>query len=200
MDFFRFLGSKRFLRHLAGIVVLLALVTWGIFILLNLYTRHGDYISVPAFSGLTIEQVSSDAQYKNFEFIVMDSVYDPEKPKGTIVNQDPYPLSQVKEHRKIYLTIVSLIPEKTTVPELRNMTLRQATGTIESLGLRVGAITYVPAFDDAIQEQKYKGSVIEAGTKLDKGSTIDLVVGLGSGSAGKNLNNTEEPDSTQADF
>lgn len=184
MDFFRFLGSKRFLRHLASIVLVMILLTTVAFIMLGLYTRHGDYLTVPSFSGMTLDQTKSSPEYKNFEFIVIDSVYDPEKPKGTIINQDPYPLSKVKVHRKIYLTIVSLIPEKTSMPDLNNLTLRQAVGTIESIGLKVGAITYIPAFDeDAVQEQMFQGKKIPAGTRLDKGSTIDLVVGLGSGNS-----------------
>lgn len=180
MNLLRFFGSKKFLSHLAGVVAVSALVMWGIFILLSFYTRHGDYLTVPVFRGLTYEDVSGGPEFKDFQFIIMDSVYDPEKPKGTIIYQDPYPGSKVKEGRKIYLTIVSLIPEKTSMPELKNLTLRQASGTLESLGLKVGSITYVPAFDeDAVQQQKFDGNVIEAGTKLDKGSIIDLVVGLG---------------------
>lgn len=185
MDLIRFFGSKKFLYHLAGVAGMIILVIWIAFILLNRYTRHGDYLTVPVFRGMTLDQVNSGDLYRDFNFVVMDSVYDPDKPKGTIIHQDPYPESRVKKNRKIYLTIVSLIPEKTSMPELKNLTLRQATGTIESLGLKVGSITYVPAFDeDAVQQQKYQGEIIKAGTKLDKGSTIDLVVGLGNRSSG----------------
>jgi beta-lactam-binding protein with PASTA domain len=196
MSFLRFFGSKKFLLHLAGVVVMIFIVIWIAFIALNRYTRHGDYLTVPFLRGMTLDQVRNGDLYSDFQFVVLDSVYDPGKPKGTIIHQDPYPDSKVKKNRKIYLTIVSLIPEKTTMPELKNMTLRQATGTLESIGLKVGSITYVPAFDeDAIQQQNFDGHVIEAGTKLDKGSTIDLVVGLGN----RNISRIQAEDLPDAD-
>jgi beta-lactam-binding protein with PASTA domain len=67
------------------------------------------------------------------------------------------------------------------MPDLKFLTLRQAINTLESCGLKTGKILYVPVFDaDAVQQQRYNGQVITAGTRLDKGSVIDLTVGIGS--------------------
>ena len=103
-----------------------------------------------------------------------------------ILRQDPYPNSKVKTNRKIYLTIVSTNPEKTIMPDLKYLTLRQAVSILESTGLKTGRISYIPTFDqDAVQQQSFEGRVIDPGTKLDKGSVIDLTVGMGSqGQAG----------------
>jgi beta-lactam-binding protein with PASTA domain len=180
MDFFRFLFSKKFLKHFIGIIVLGAILVWVILFVLKIYTRHGDYLQVPDFSGMTIDQVTANSDFDKYRFVVVDSVFDLTRPKGTVLNQDPYPGSRVKEGRMIYLTIVSVIPEKTTMPDLKNLSLRQAVSTLRSLGLKVGAIQYVPAFDeDAVQQQRYNGDVIAPGTRLDKGSRIDLTVGTG---------------------
>jgi beta-lactam-binding protein with PASTA domain len=180
MDFFRFLFSKKFLKHFIGIIVLGVVLVWVILFSLKLYTRHGKYLQVPDFSGMTIDRVLANSEYDRFRFVVVDSVFDLTQPAGSILNQDPYPGSRVKEGRMIYLTIVSVIPEKTTMPDLRNLSLRQAVSTIQSLGLKVGSIQYVPAFDeDAVQQQRYNGEVIAPGTRLDKGSRIDLTVGNG---------------------
>jgi hypothetical protein len=47
--------------------------------------------------------------------------------------------------------------------------------------LKTGRISYIPTFDqDAVQQQSFAGIVIDPGTKLDKGSVIDLTVGMGS--------------------
>lgn len=181
MDFFRFLGTKRFLRHLLGVIAVVALFTAIVLLVLNLYTRHGNYLTVPDFAGMTLSQVNSNEEYKDYEFVVVDSVYDNMKQKGTILRQDPYPASKVKMNRKIYLTIVSFFPEKTSMPDLKYLTLRQALSTLESVGLAKGKISYIRTFDeDAVQQQSYMGKVITAGTKLDKGSEIDLTVGMGS--------------------
>ncbi len=181
MEFFRFLGSKRFLKHLAAVIVAGIILIWFSLLMLKFYTRHGDYLTVPDFAGLTIGQVTASDAYSKFQFEVVDSVFDQTRPKGTILHQDPFPESKVKEGRKIYLTIVSFLPEKTAMPDLKNLSLRQAIGTLESLGLKVGRIMYIPAFDqDAVQQQMFEGNVIATGTRIDKGSKIDLTVGMGS--------------------
>jgi beta-lactam-binding protein with PASTA domain len=181
MAFFRFLYSKRFLKHLLGMVVMVSLLVWVVLFALKIYTQHGKYYIVPDYTGKTIEEVMAGNESANFNFVVIDSVFDLKRPKGTVLHQDPYPDSKVKENRKIYLTVVSFIPEKTTVPDLKFLTLRQAINTLESCGLKTGKISYIPTFDaDAVQQQHYNGKVIAAGTHLDKGSVIDLTVGMGS--------------------
>ena len=181
MDFFHFVFSKRFLKHFIASLGILGVLIWIVFLLLNIYTKHGKYISVPQFIGLNIEQITSDPAYTDFEFMVIDSVFDLKSQKGMILRQDPYPNSKVKTNRKIYLTIISTNPEKTSMPDLKFLTLRQAVSILESTGLKVGHISYIPAFDeDAVQQQSFNGLVIDPGTKLNKGSVIDLTVGMGS--------------------
>lgn len=181
MGFFRFLFSKRFLKHLLGMIVMISALVWIVLFALKIYTQHGTYYIVPDYTGKTIDEVIVGNESSKFDFVVIDSVFDLKKPKGTVLHQDPYPDSKVKENRKIYLTIVSFIPEKTSMPDLKFLTLRQAINTLESCGLKTGKILYIPAFDaDAVQQQRYDGRVIAAGTHLDKGSLIELTVGMGS--------------------
>ena len=181
MGFFRFLCSKRFLKHLLGMIVMISALVWIVLFALRIYTQHGTYYIVPDYTGKTIDEVMAGNESSKFDFVVIDSVFDLKKPKGTVLHQDPYPDSKVKENRKIYLTIVSFTPEKTSMPDLKFLTLRQAINTLESCGLKTGKILYIPAFDaDAVQQQRYDGKVIAAGTHLDKGSLIELTVGMGS--------------------
>jgi eukaryotic-like serine/threonine-protein kinase len=181
MDFFRFIITKRFLKHLGIIILIFAEMVWLPMLLLRSYTHHGEYLTVPDFSNMNIDNVKGSREYSDFEFIVIDSVFDLEKTKGTVLRQDPFPEAKVKKGRKIYLTIVSTNPDKTSMPDLKSLTLRQAVSILESIGLKVGRISYIPAFDeDAVQEQLYLGKVIQPETKLDKGSVIDLTVGMGS--------------------
>jgi beta-lactam-binding protein with PASTA domain len=181
MDFFRFLGSKKFLKHLLGMIVIVSVLVWIALFVLKIYTRHGQYYIVPDYTGQKIDEVISGKEASIFNFEVIDSVFDLNSVKETVIRQDPYPDSKVKKNRKIYLTIVSSIPEKTSMPDLKFLTLRQAINTLESCGLKTGRIYYIPTFDaDAVQQQSYKGKIILAGTHLDKGSSIDLTVGIGS--------------------
>ena len=198
MDFFHFVFSKTFLKHFLASLGILGVLIWIVFILMNTYTKHGQYIDVPQFAGQNIEQIKSDPAYSDFEFVVIDSVFDLKSQKGMILRQDPYPNSKVKTNRKIYLTIASVNPEKTSMPDLKYLTLRQAVSILESTGLKTGRISYIPAFDqDAVQQQSLDGKVIESGTKLDKGSVIDLTVGMGS--QGQAAMGERQADSIQGD-
>ncbi len=198
MDFFRFLFSKKFLKHFAWSLGIIAVLIWVILFMLRVYTKHGDYLNVPDFTGKDINEVIGNPEYKDYGFVVIDSVFDLKSAKGMILRQDPYKDSKVKTNRKIYLTIVSVNPEKTSMPDLQFLTLRQAVSILESTGLRVGRISYIPSFDqDAVQQQLYQRKVIKPGTKLDKGSVIDLTVGMGS--QGQGANEESQPGNEETD-
>jgi len=157
-----------------------AILIWIILQSLSWYTKHDKLIIVPDFRTLYIHDVLGNSNYPNFNFIVIDSVFDPDKPIGSILTQDPLPGSRVKQNRMIYLTIVSFVPEKTEVPNLKDLTLRQAQSMLESAGLRLGKLIYIKSFDeDAVQQQFFQGKPISPGIKLDKGSKIDLTIGMG---------------------
>ena len=192
MEFVRFLFSKRFLKHFLISIGITAFLLWVIFYSLSWYTKHSDYIVVPDFRGQIISDVIQGDKFGDFKFIVNDSIFDPVKPKGSILSQDPYPGSRVKHHRMVYLTIVSLIPEKTAMPDLKDLTLRQAQSMLESSGLRLGRLFFIKSFDeDAVQNQLFGNKAIAPGTKLDKGSVIDLQVGMGAKASEMKKDTTE---------
>lgn len=181
MDFFRFLFSKRFLKHLLLVAGAAAILIWAISLWLGWYTGHKKYILVPDLKGKTIADVRNNEQYSDFQFVLIDSVYEPGVAPGTIVSQEPVMNSNVKHNRKIYLTVVSSLPDMVSMPDLKYLTLRQATSMLESYGLKLGTISYTRSFDqDAVQAQYFEGRAVKAGASLYKGSIIDLVVGLGS--------------------
>jgi eukaryotic-like serine/threonine-protein kinase len=198
MDFFRFLFSKRFLKHLLMIIAATALVIWGISIWLGWYTGHKKYIIVPDLKGRLIGEVRNDPQLGDFQFVLIDSVYETGVAAGTIIGQEPLMNANVKKNRKIYLTVVSSVPDMVVMPDLKFLTLRQSTSMLESYGLRLGTISYTRSFDqDAVQAQYFEGKQVKAGTRLYKGSIIDLVVGLGSG--GKQEPDVDEETSATSD-
>ena len=175
----QFLKQKKFYIHLLIILLLSFLLLWLTIGLLKVYTRHGKVYELPDFSGMTIEQVG-DLYGKSYHFILVDSIYSKTEAPGTIVQQDPLPHSKVKHGRNVYYIIVAKTPEKTTMPNLNNLSLRQALVLLESSGLLVKELIYTDHFArNAICEQHYNGKVVKPGTELIKGSKITLYVGLG---------------------
>jgi len=96
------------------------------------------------------------------------------------VLQNPMPGSKVKQGRHVYLTIVAQTPELVLMPNLKNLSLRQALVTLESNELFVGELEYVQYFArNAVVDQLVGDEPIEPDTELRKGTTVNLVVGKG---------------------
>lgn len=180
MGFFYFLRQKKFYIHLLIAIALGFIFLWIVLISLDAFTRHGDVYIVPDFKGQTVDSLKEQDYEDFFDLIVIDSVYDRVLEKGSVIMQHPLPGSKVKQDRHIYLTIVSEMPETVMMPNLKNLSLRQALVTLESLNLEVGRLEYVEYFArNAIVEQVVEDEPIEPGTEIIEGSSVDLQVGKG---------------------
>ncbi|MBN2745756.1 MAG: PASTA domain-containing protein [Bacteroidales bacterium] len=174
------LKNKRFYIHLALMALLVVFLIWLTVTIVNNFTRHGQATPVPDFSGLYYEELENNPEFSKFSFLIIDSIYDPTKERGTIINQDPAPESFVKEGRKIYLTLVAMNPKMVAMPELKDLSLRSATSLLQTYDLKVGKLTYEPDIaKNAVLRQYNKGKQIDPGAMILAGSTIDLVLGLG---------------------
>ena len=147
---------------------------------LDKYTNHGYYIAVPELRGLTPNEAEPFAKDKNLQIVIVDSIYDNNAKPGTIVEQFPSPNSRVKNNRAIQLTINANAPEKIIFPNLRNMPFRQSLQRLRSLGLNVGRIEYVPSnFRNLVLDFKHEGQTLEPNSIIQKGETVDIVLGNG---------------------
>lgn len=179
MGRFHFLKEKKFYLNLLIIVLLSGVLLWLTFKLLNSYTRHDKVYTMPDFVGQDFQQVKQDHS-REFNFIVIDSVYPKGQEPGSIYQQDPLPGSKIKKGRNVYAIIVAVTPEKTVMPNAKGISLREAIGRLESSGLEVDHLEYVSySFKNNVIEQYYEGQPIAKGTELVKGSKITLRVGLG---------------------
>jgi beta-lactam-binding protein with PASTA domain len=180
MGGFYFLGQKKFYIHLAIAIVIMVLSLWMVLTSLDSFTRHGNVYIVPDLTGMSITQLK-DKQYDDFfTFEIIDSVYNKSMGKGEVFMQSPLSGSKVKAGRHIYLTIVSEKPESVHMPNLKNLSLRQALVTLEINDLLVGKLEYVDYFAmNAVVEQLENYQPIEPGKEILKGTIIDLQVGKG---------------------
>jgi beta-lactam-binding protein with PASTA domain len=78
------------------------------------------------------------------------------------------------------------------MPNLRDLSLRQATSLLETYGMKVGSVITVPSVGKAVVEQYYKGYVIAPGEKIPQGSVITLQIGNGKGNNGNNNADSDE--------
>lgn len=178
--FLRFLFSKASLRHLGIAAVIVMVLVGGMTFYLDAYTDHGESVLVPELKGLTAAQILAVADTVDLELIVIDSVYSSDVPKGTVADQDPSAGASVKSGRKVYITMNAMLPQQVKMPNLVDLTFRQAKARIESYGLKLGNLEYVPDLaENAVLGQKVNGRNVKAGAYVSKGARIDLVLGNG---------------------
>ncbi|MBN1338464.1 MAG: PASTA domain-containing protein, partial [Bacteroidales bacterium] len=175
-----FFRSGQFFRHLALAFVFTIILFIGLILFLKAYTRHGNETALPDFRGMTLAEADSIGYTRQYDFFVIDSVFNDEIKKGAILMQEPGPGSNVKKGRDIYVTTVAIMPEKVAMPDLIFLTLRQALNLLVTNKLRAGHLIYRPSFDhNAVLQQMYEGDTIVPGTLINTGSGIDLVLGSG---------------------
>ncbi len=126
MDFFRFLITKKFLRHLGLAAAISIILLLGTLLWIKIYTHHGKTIVVPDLAGLTLEEVADVSSSRRLRFEVVDSVFSNEMPRGTVIKQNPHATSRVKKNRKIFLTMNAVNPEMVSMPQLIGLSFRQA--------------------------------------------------------------------------
>ena len=179
-DFLKKIFNNYIVRNILILIILFFFICYGTLVILHHYTHHGEALSVPDVRGLTIQEAEKVLQNAKLRCQLIDSVYVTTVKPGTVVTQNPEPDFKVKENRNIFLTINATMPEKTKVPNIVGVSFRQAKTTLESHGLNVGALTYVPDIaKNNVLKQTYKGVEIKPGSEIIKGSNIDLVLGQG---------------------
>ncbi|MBN2480510.1 MAG: PASTA domain-containing protein [Bacteroidales bacterium] len=176
----QYISERIVLRNLIFAFLILIAGVFLILQILKIYTRHKQNLSVPDFTGLTLEEASDAALNRDLRIEVFDSVYLSDFERGTVVDQHPAPAFKVKKNRKIFLTMNAVNPEKIVMPDLVALTFRQARSRLESFGLKTGDITYEPNIGvNVVLAQKVNGVNVIPGDSIIKGASIDLVLGQG---------------------
>jgi eukaryotic-like serine/threonine-protein kinase len=173
-----FLLSKLFRNHFLAAILLTLVLLWLTMQILSLYTHRGESLAIPDFSGMTMAEARQAAKRMNLRFELEDSVYRADKKPGTILMQNPGAGHKIKSGRLIYLTLVSSVPGTEEVPKLTDISLRQAKVLLESKGFILGKIAFKSSeYNDLVLEQNNNGAPVLPGSRLNSGSSIDLVVG-----------------------
>ena len=183
MKIIRFISSKTFWANVLVFVVLCVLLFFGVKSWLSSYTRHGDNIVVPSLMRMDYDEAVDALEERELMAEILDtSEFNPEFPRGSIVNQYPTEGSTVKKGRAIKLTINPLKPRKIEIPQLIEKTKRRAIYDLESKGFKVGELSYVPYIGkDVVVDVKVAGKSVTEKDRFEKGTVVDLVLGQGLG-------------------
>ena len=177
------LSSKKIIVHLIASIAALLLVVYILVSWLGTYTNHGETVTVPNLKGMKYSELKEFLESKNLDVKISDSsMFLLDKGPGVVIEQDPEPNEQVKEGRSIYVSITRTVPPQVKMPNLIDVSQRQAEAILFSYGLRLGSMIYKPDLaKGAILEMSSNGKILKAGQLVSKGSRIDLVLGDGIG-------------------
>ena len=152
------------------------------FLSLGWITGYGKTAKVGSVVGQSYIAAQQQLEKEGFEVVILDSIYVDSIAKLAVIRQTPEADEIVKAGRTIYLTINRMVPPQVEMPSLVGFSLKSAELYLQSLQLKLGAITYKPDFArNAVLDQLYNGVPIAQGVKIPLGSSISLVIGTGLG-------------------
>ena len=191
MSFFKKIWANIYFRQLVyagvGFIVLLFLLN----IFLDFFTRHGESSPVPNFKGQSMDSVRMIAKQNHLRIEIVDSVFIPSYPRGTVFEQTPKAGVNVKKNRKVFLTMNLMAPKKIPMPNVVGYSLRQAKAELTTKGFQVGVLRYAPDIaTNIVLAQEFNGQKINEGMMLPMGSHINLVLGLNSSGETTSIPNT----------
>lgn len=174
----KFIGANIVLALLVGVAILVVLIAY-----LRRYTEHGIEVEVADVRGMVQAEAEPILGGQQLVLVVIDSTYSDKVPFGTIVDQDPKPGSHAKHGRAVYVTVNASTKRQVTMPDLQDMSYRQAETTLRGMGLEVDTVyDYEPsAYRDLVLDVKSKEGSLRPGQKVPVGTKVRLVVGFGRG-------------------
>ncbi len=180
-NFILFLKSRTFLINLGLAVAVLIFMAFLAMQWLESSTHHGEFVRVPDLAKMSVPDMRTALEEAGLRYEVVDSAnYDPDFPRFSIKEQDPLAGSQVKVNRKIYVTVNPSGYKKVTIPEIIQVTQRNAASMLRAVGLDIDKVTYIDELGkDMVYHIKFQGRYINPGDKLPKTSRIELVCGNG---------------------
>lgn len=170
------------LKNVLIAISIFVVLFWIALIAVDFYTHHGESEIIPDLRGSYVEEAEVMLAKHGLYPQVIDSVYIRGKKLGTIIEQIPPANSTVKRDRPIYLIINSSQVRQVPLPDVNDVSYRQADAMLKSIGLNVASVEYAPSeYKDLVSDVKYRGRSILPGTRIPEGSSLVLVVGSGLG-------------------
>jgi beta-lactam-binding protein with PASTA domain len=174
----KFYLSKNFYISLAviffgGILFLFLLNSY----IMPAYTNYGEGLTVPNVTRISLDDAKETLTSYDLRFEVAERRSNEAFPANYVIDQSPTPAEIVKPNRKVYLTVNVFANPTVNVPDVTNLSLRNARIQLQNAGLNVETISY--------ESSRFKNTVlrqsVEVDKKVNKGSNIDLVVSDGLG-------------------
>ena len=130
--------SKSLTKQIFLMVSIVFIVFFLVYNSLMIYTKHNRYIEVPNLSGLNLDDAIDVLKKNRLKYEVLDSSkFFVEIPNYSIISQIPLEKELVKKNRKIYLNVNPRNFQKVSLPNVIQITKRNAESILTALGFQV---------------------------------------------------------------
>ena len=139
-------------------------------------SRGAKAVSVPSVTGLTKKEAKSSLKSAGFK-VEVTTDYSDTVEKGYVISQSPSANSTVEDGSTVTI-VVSEGPKisYTSVPNVVGNSLASAKSTLSNYGLEC---SYSETYSDTVESGLVISQSPEAGTQVEDGSTVTLVISLG---------------------
>lgn len=170
--------NKIFYLSVASLIAAGALLLTVLdFVIMPAYTNYNEGLTVPDITQVSLEEAEQRLSDYGLRFEIAERRSNSAYPADYVIDQMPAAAEIVKPNRKIYLTVNTVANPTVQVPEVVNLSYRNARIQLENYGLKVGTVSY--------ESSRFKNSVLRQSIPPDeevpKGTLIDLAVSDGLG-------------------
>lgn len=147
---------------------------------LDSYTEHGKVIPVPDVCGMQLGDAAEALRAKNLDFEIVDYKYVKGVDADKVIEQRPAAKANVKNGRKIELTISSShVPTQIVPNVIDNSSLREAEARLRASGFKLGQSIEIEGEKDWVYSLLMGKDTLRNGMSIPAGSTLVLVIGSG---------------------
>ena len=177
----KFLFSRVFIKQLFLATIIFSIIVLGSIVFLFFYTNQTSRVVVPNLIGMNLDEIELVISKNKLRYEIIDSsFYNQDFDKNTVLEQIPVANKEVKKKRKIYLTTNPSSYGDVILPDLIQLTKRNAVSTLVALDLQIGDFIYEDNIGkDMVLDILLEGESIESGSLIPKKSTVDLILGNG---------------------
>jgi beta-lactam-binding protein with PASTA domain len=144
------------------------------------YTNHNQAVYVPDVRGLQVEDAAPFFGQNMLRFEIVDSIFSKEVTPGAIVELMPEANAKVKKNRIVYVTVNAKTEETAPIPDIADISFRQAYALLRARGFMDVEYKYVSGeYRDLTIGIEYGGQIVSTGTRVPLTSKLILVISDG---------------------
>jgi len=180
LSFFKKLIKDALVVNILLIFTVTLILIYGTLKWLDIYTNHNQVVMVPDVKGLKLSDAIPFFESNGLRYNIIDSVYSNAVAPGAIVEMTPSAGSKVKDGRIVFITLNASTSQLAAIPEVEDLSFRQAYALLRAQGFEMIEIEYIPGnFKDLAVCVERNGSVLEKGTRVPIYSLLVLKVSNG---------------------